>query len=181
MKTTAGYLIEKQIRKVVTEYYKKLEGVAVLVIDGIELIDLNGTAGNNIQEVDFLIINYSKQYVLNIEAKRSLTKTMTGRRNNRMTVIEKGKRQIEKIKRLIENWFPHLKGTWKYCSMLYCEEEMEEELRNCHHCLNFIAKTPEELLANMKLLDEKMPDKPAYSGTQLKSNVNQYKCMPLIN
>ena len=177
MKTTAGYLIEKHVREVVTEYYKKLEGVAVLVIDGIELIDLNGTAGNNIQEIDFLIINYSKQYVLNIEVKRSLTKTMTGKRNNKMTVIEKGKRQIEKIKRLIEDWFPHLKGTWKYCSMLYCEEQMEEELRNCPHCLNFIAKTPEELLANMKLLDEKMPDKPAYSGTQLKSNVNQYNCM----
>ena len=157
-------LIQKCVREVVTEYYKKLEGVAVLVIDGIELIDLNGTAGKNIQEIDFLIINHSQNYILNIEVKRSLTEAMTGKRSNKMTVIEKAKRQSQKIKQILEDWYPHLKGPWKYCSMFYCEEEMSDKLRECGHCLDFIAQGPEDLLAKVKLMDEKMEVIPPHLG-----------------
>ena len=163
LKLTKADLIEKQARDVVTGYYKELDGVAVLIIQGLEMLMLDSPKGKNVQEVDFLIINYSKQYILNIEVKRSLTEAMTGKRSNRMTVIEKAKRQSQKIKQILEDWYPHLKGPWKYCSMFYCEE-MSDKLRDCGHCLDFIAKGPEELLAKVKLMDEKMPTIPSYLG-----------------
>ena len=163
VKQTKADLIEKKVRDVVTGYYKKLGGVAVLIIQGLEMLMLDAPKGKNIQEVDFLIINYSKQYILNIEVKRSLTEAMTGKRSNRMTIIEKAKRQSQKIKQILEDWYPHLKGPWKYCSMFYCEE-MCDKLRECGHCLDFIAQGPEELLAKVKLMDEKMPLVPSHLG-----------------
>ena len=127
------------------------------------MLMLDAPKGKNVQEVDFLIINYSKQYILNIEVKRSLTEAMTGKRSNRMTIIEKAKRQSQKIKQILEDWYPHLKGPWKYCSMFYCEE-MCDKLRECGHCLDFIAQGPEELLAKVKLMDEKMDVIPPHLG-----------------
>ena len=161
---TKADLVEKQVRDVVTGYYKELDGVAVLIIQGLEMLMLDAPKGKNIQEVDFLIINYSKQYILNIEAKTSLTETMTGKRSNRMTVIEKAKRQSQKIKQILEDLYPHLKGPWKYCSMFYCQEEMSDKLRQCSHCLDFIARGPEDLLAKVKLMDEKMDVIPPHLG-----------------
>ena len=155
LKLTKADLIEKQVRDVVTGYYKELDGVAVLIIQGLEMLMLDAPKGKNVQEIDFLIINYSKQYILNIEVKRSLTEAMTGKRSNRMTVIEKAKQQSQKIKQILEDWYPHLKGPWKYCSMFYCEE-MSDKLQECGHCLDFIAQGPEDLLAKVKLMDEKM-------------------------
>ena len=163
VKQTKADLIEKQVRDVVTGYYKELDGVAVLIIQGLEMLMLDAPKGKNVQEVDFLIINYSKQYILNIEVKRSLTEAMTGKRSNRMTVIEKAKRQSQKIKQILEDWYPHLKGPWKYCSMFYCEE-MCDKLRECGHCLDFIAQGPEDLLAKVKLMDEKMDVIPPHLG-----------------
>ena len=163
LKLTKADLIEKQVRDVVTGYYRELDGVAVLIIQGLEMLMLDGPMGKNVQEVDFLIINYSKQYILNIEVKRSLTEAMTGKRSNRMTVIEKAKRQSQKIKQILEDWYPHLKGPWKYCSMFYCED-MCDKLRECGHCLDFIAQGPEDLLAKVRLMDEKMDVIPPYLG-----------------
>ena len=164
VKLTKADLIEKQVRDVVTGYYKELDGVAVLVICGLEMLMLDAPRGKNVQEVDFLIINYSKQYILNIEVKRSLTEAMTGKRSNRMTIIEKAKQQSQKIKQILEDWYPHLKGPWKYCSMFYCEEEMSDKLHECGHCLDFIAQGPEDLLAKVKQMDEKMPLVPSHLG-----------------
>ena len=162
-KLTKADLIEKKARDVVTGYYKGLDGVAVLIFQGIEMLMLDAPKGKNVQEVDLLIINYSKQYILNIEVKRSLTEAMTGKRSNRMTIIEKAKQQSQKIKQILEDWYPHLKGPWKYCSMFYCEE-MSDKLRECGHCLDFIAQGPEDLLAKVKQMDEKMPLVPSHLG-----------------
>ena len=172
LKLTKADLIEKQVRDVVTGYYKELDGVAVLIICGLEMLMLDGPKGKNVQEVDYLIINYSKQYILNIEVKRSLTEAMTGKRSNRMTVIEKAKQQSQKIKQILEDWYPHLKGPWKYCSMFYCEE-MSDKLQECGHCLDFIAQGPEELLAKVKLMDEKMEFIPPHLG-----NCDVHICPP---
>ena len=81
-----------------------------------------------------------------------------------MTIIEKAKQQSQKIKQILEDWYPHLKGPWKYCSMFYCEGEMSDKLLECGNCLDFIAQGPEELLAKVKLIDEKMTTIPSYLG-----------------
>ena len=166
LKQQKADLIEKEVRDVVTEYYKQQKGMAVVIINGIEMLVLDGAKGQK-QEVDFLIVNYSKQYILNIEVKRTLDHTLVKRKNKPdITVIEKSKEQIQIIRKLIEDWFPHLKGTWKYCSMLYCETR-DESVMNCSHCADFIAEGPEELLTKIKLMDEKMPVIPVYLGKKL--------------
>ena len=164
LQQTKADLIEKKARDVVTGYYKQLDGVAVLIFQGIEMLMLDAPKGKNIQEVDLLIINYSKQYILNIEVKTSLSEVMTGKRSNKMTIIDKAKQQSQKIKQILEDWYPHLKGPWKYCSMFYCEEEMSDKLRECGRCLDFIAQGPEDLLAKVKQMDEKMPLVPSHLG-----------------
>ena len=142
------------MRDVVTGYYKALDGMAVLIVHGIDMLDIDGPKGKNIQEIDFLIVNYTKQYILNIEVKRSLTRTQI--KGKGKSVITKAKEQSQRIKRLIEDWYPHLKGKWRYCSMMYCEL-MDELLKNCTHCSDFIAQGPEELLEKIKNMDAKMP------------------------
>ena len=161
MKLEKANLIEKEVRDVVTDYYKQSNGTAVVIVHGLDMLILDGPRGENKQEIDFLIINYSKQYVLNIEVKRSLTNAQVRRRGK--SVIKKAKEQIQRIKKLIEDWFPHLKGTWKFCSMLYCKFR-DESVMNCTHCVDFIAKTPEELMTKIKRMDEQMPVIPPSLG-----------------
>jgi hypothetical protein len=47
--------------------------------------------------------------------------------------------------------------------MFYCEE-MSDKLRECGNCLDFIAQGPEDLLAKVKLMDEKMEFIPPHLG-----------------
>ena len=154
-------MIEKEVRDVVTDYYQELNGTAVVIVHGLEMLILDGPAGKNKQEIDFLVINFTKQYVLNIEVKRSLTNAQI--RGRGKSVITKAKEQIQKIKKLIEDWFPHLKGTWKFCSMLYCQFR-DESIMDCTNCADFIAKTPEELKAKIKAMDDSMPVIPLATG-----------------
>ena len=155
IKITKADLIEKKARDVVTMYYKKIDGVAVLVIHGIEMLILDAPKGKNKQEIDFVIVNYTKQYVLNIEVKRSLLEE-TQIKNKGKSVIDKAKEQSQKIKSILEDWYPHLKGVWRYGSMLYCEE-LDPVLRSCCNCVDFVAEGPEELLEKLTKFDEKMP------------------------
>jgi hypothetical protein len=137
-------------------YYKKMDGVAVLIIHGIEMLILDAPVrGENKQEIDFVIVNYTKQYVLNIEVKRSLLKT-TQIKNKDISVIDKAKEQSKKIKTILENWYPHLKGVWRYGSMLYCEE-LDTALRSCGNCADFVAEGPDDLREKLTKFDEKMP------------------------
>lgn len=155
IKITKSDLIEKKARDVVTMYYKKIDGVAVLIIHGIEMLILDAPKGKNKQEIDFVIVNYTKQYVLNIEVKRSLLEE-TQIQNKGKSVIDKAKEQSQKIKSILEDWYPHLKGVWRYGSMLYCEE-LDPVLRSCGHCVDFVTEGPEDLLEKLTKFDEKMP------------------------
>ena len=106
MKLNRADLIEREVRDIVSGYYKKLDGVAVLIICGIDMLNLEGPKGQNIQEIDFLIINYSQNYILNIEVKRSLTNALTGGKKNKITVIKQATDQIDRIKRSYQNTHP---------------------------------------------------------------------------
>ena len=141
IKITKADLIEKKARDVVTMYYKKIDGIAVLIIHGIEMLILDAPKGKNKQEIDFVIVNYTKQYVLNIEVKRSLLEE-TQIKNKGKSVIDKATEQSQKIKTILEDWYPHLKGVWRYGSMLYCEE-FDPILRSCGNCVDFVAEGPE--------------------------------------
>ena len=53
-------MIEKEARDGIIKYYKDLDGVAVVIINGIDMQILDGERGKDVQELDFLIINHSK-------------------------------------------------------------------------------------------------------------------------
>ena len=147
-------LIEKYARDAIVDYYKNLDGVAIVIIHGIEMQILDGERGKDKQEVDFLIISYSKQYILNVEVKRSLSHAQI--QGSGKSVLGKSKEQVVKIKKIIEDYYPHLKGKWKYIPMLYCKYR-DDSVMGCDHCSDFIAQGPDELFAKVKLMDEKMP------------------------
>ena len=68
---------------------------------GNKLFDINGEKGQNEPEADFLVINYTHQYILNVEVKK-WTGEIKEKHKNTGT---KTKDQLERIKYLIENWF----------------------------------------------------------------------------
>ena len=151
---TSGDVVEKKVRNILTYYYKNLDGVAVLIIQGLHMLDLQASKGENEREADFLIVNYSKQYVCNIEVKRCLNMRKAGQKK-KITIIKKTQEQVEKIKTIFEDWFPHLRGKWKFVSMMVCEQ-MHDIVKDCSDCIEFIS-TCEDLPEKLKSMDEKMP------------------------
>ena len=64
-------------------------------------------------EKDFIIINLTYGYVLNIEAKQTLNQKS----------MESAKKQLENTKKIIEKWFgADLKPGWVFISAVYCEK-----------------------------------------------------------
>ena len=116
------------------------------------MLDLQASKGENEQEADFLIINYSKQYICNIEVKNTSKK---GRQKKKIAAIKKAQQQGEKIRTIFEDWFPHLRGKWKFVSMIVCEH-MHGILKNCSDCIDNIS-TCKDLPEKLKSMDEKMP------------------------
>ena len=151
---TSGDVIEKKVRNILSSYYKNLDGVAVLVIQGLCMLDLQASKGENEREADFLIVNYTKQYVCNIEVKKTLNMNKVGQKK-KIVVIKKAQEQVEKIRTIFEDWFPHLRGKWKFVSMMVCEQ-MHEIVKNCSDCIEFIS-TCEDLPEKLKYMDEKIP------------------------
>ena len=77
------------------------------------MLDMNGTKGKNIHEFDFIIVNYTHQYIMNIEVKKWLGKIQ----NKDIDIGKEVREQLEKRKKLMEDWFSaDLKGIDKYFS-----------------------------------------------------------------
>ena len=95
---------------------------------GLNMIKLGKEKGKNVQEIDFLLINWTHHYILNIEVKKWLGVVKGKPGDIDKCSISKAKKQINTIKTMIEDWFgADLKGDWKYVSALYCQE-MEESI-----------------------------------------------------
>ena len=93
------------------------------------MIKLGKPKGQNIQEIDFIVVNYTHQYILNIEAKKWLGIVKGKPGNTDKNSILKIKNQLTEIKAIMKDWFgADLKGNWHYISALYCQE-MEKNLR----------------------------------------------------
>ena len=71
------------------------------------MLDMNGTKGQNVHEFDFIIVNYTHQYIMNVEVKKWLGKIQ----NKDIDIGKEVRVQLEKRKKLIEDWFStDLKG-----------------------------------------------------------------------
>ena len=93
------------------------------------MIKLGKEKGKNVQEIDFLVINYTNQYILNIEVKKWIGIIKKGKPEDKdKSAVLKVKKQLEVIRDMLEDWFgTELKGSWKYVSALFCHE-MEQNL-----------------------------------------------------
>ena len=78
---------------------------------GLNMIKLGKEKGKNVQEIDFLLINWTHQYILNIEVKKWLGVVKGKPGDTDKCSISKAKDQINTIKTMIEDWFgADLKG-----------------------------------------------------------------------
>ena len=76
------------------------------------MIKLGKEKGKNVQEIDFLLINWTHQYILNIEVKKWLGVVKGKPGDIDKCSISKAKNQINTIKTMIEDWFgADLKGS----------------------------------------------------------------------
>ena len=74
------------------------------------MLDMNGTKGKNVYEFDFVIVNYTHQYIMNIEVKKWLGKIQ----NKDIDIGKEVREQLEKREKMIEDWFStDLKGVWQ--------------------------------------------------------------------
>ena len=152
IRQTKGDMLERQVYNALKKHFSTRLNEDVLVIQGLELVKLGGVSGGDKQEVDFLIVNFTHQYILNIEVKKWHGQ-IQGKSEN---IIDKAKDQQESIKAIIEDWFgADLKGNWRYVSALFCQD-MEEILKNCHHCKKLIAANSDQISAIMASLEKNL-------------------------
>ena len=150
VKQTEGDLLERQVYQALQTHFKSRKNEDVLIVQGLEMVKIGGERGRNIHEIDFLIINFTYQYILNIEVKKWLGQ-IEGKPQN---IIYKARDQLYDNRNLIEDWFDaDLKGNWRYVSALYCKG-MEQVLKDCPNCNPFIATNENEVLNIMRSLDD---------------------------
>ena len=154
IKQTEGDLLERQVYDALQQHFKSRKKEDVLIVKGIELVKIGGARGRNVHELDFLVVDFKHQYILNIEVKKWLGQ-IEGKPEN---IIDKARDQLDTNKALLEDWFgADLKGNWRYVSTLFCKD-MEQILKDCLHCNPFIATNQEEVLNIMKNLELSQPE-----------------------
>ena len=137
-------IIEREVYDLLKKYFPTNEDV--VIIHGLDLVKLGCKKGLDVQEIDFLVLNYTHRYILNLEVKTTL-----GSSEKR---LKKDQAQLDTIRTLIEDYFSaDLKGNWRYISAWFCKNT-GQFLNPCHDCNIYIATNPEELLKLMKILEE---------------------------
>ena len=145
IKTMEGEALEKNVYDTLKSYFQRHSGQHVLVIHGYEIMDLSMPEGGKkvIQhwEKDFIVINATYGYVLNIEAK----KTLNGKS------MKLAKEQIEGTKRLLEEWFgADLVAGWVFIGAVYCERDLNNCCQSCD--MNYVFGGPEDMVEKLERL-----------------------------
>ena len=123
IKHTKSNGFEKHVYDVLKSFYESKTEDAVIVIQGIDIFGIDEKIRH---EFDFLVINYSLQYILHFEVKKWLGDIKGKNINVGTKVVE----QLQKGKRLIEDWFSaDLRGNWKLISAVYCNN-MDRKYRH---------------------------------------------------
>ena len=128
----------------------------VLVLHGHDLMDLEmktDKIGNlNIanSEKDFILINATYGYIMNIEAKATL--------DNK--AIKDVKNQLEGTKKLFEKWFgADIVSNWKFYSAIYCQKPPSKKIKSKYLCPNvdmdFIFTSCDDLVSKLQKIHEK--------------------------
>ena len=151
LKTIAGEAIEKKVYDTLKAYYGLDDDQELLILHGYELADLEKLANQKDVahwEKDFLIINKTYGYIMNIEAKSSL--------NGKS--LNEAKTQLENTKKILEKWFgADLRKGWKFISAIYCERE-DKTNKNCKSKMDFIFTGTEDLKEKLDKIHDSLRD-----------------------
>ena len=128
-----GEALEKKVYTTLKDYFQKPEhkDEQVLVLHGYEIMDLK-MESNKIEvphwEKDFIIINLTHGYILNIEVKSTPD----------FKTLDSLKVQLENTKRMFEQWFAaDLNPEWKFFSAVYCENATNKKGKKNRLCDNY--------------------------------------------
>ena len=151
IKQAKAELTEKEVYNELSKFIKNKEH-STLLIHGVELpLHLPERQGK--QEIDFLLVNYTKQYILNVEVKKSLTpiKNKPGQ-----STTKNAQKQLLRIRTLLNRIFGSvLKGQWKIMSMVSCHE-LEESVENCNHCHQFVSKGAPGIIQRIQAFEQSL-------------------------
>ena len=150
IKSLAGEILEKTVYDTLKTYFHTHHSQQVLVLHGYEIMDLEMlTSQREIThgEKDFIIINSTYGYIMNIEAKSSLNAKS----------LNEAKRQLEETKKLFEKWFgADISTSWQFISAIYCERE-DKTNKNCKKCdMDFIFTGSEDLVDKLEKIHRRL-------------------------
>ena len=144
--TMEGEALEKKVYDTLKSYFQHHSDQHILVIHGYEIMDLTmwlegGKKVIKHWEKDFIVINATYGYVLNIEAKQ----TLNGKS------MKLAKEQIEGTKRLLEKWFgADLVAGWVFIGAVYCERDLSNCCQSCD--MNYVFGGPEDMVEKLDRL-----------------------------
>ena len=152
IKTLEGEILEKTVYDTLKAYFRTHDNQQVLVLHGYELMDFDMLEGRKEiphGEKDFIIINLTYGYIMNIEAKSSLNAKS----------LKEVKRQLEETKKWFEKWFgADLTAGWKFISGVYCERN-DKTNKNCRNCdMDFIFTGSEDLTNKIEKIHGMLPN-----------------------
>ena len=150
--TIEGEKLEKNVYETLKSYFESHADQEVVVLHGYEIVDLDKLADRKDVahwEKDFLIINKTYGYLMNIEAKSSL--------NGKS--LKKAKDQLENTKKILEKWFgADLKDGWKFISAIYCERK-DKTNKNCRKAdMDFIFTGTDDLIEKIDKIHKRLKD-----------------------
>ena len=149
--TIEGEKLERNVYETLKGYYESHADEELIVLHGYEIADLDKLADcKDVAhwEKDFLIINKTHGYLMNIEAKSSL--------NGKS--LKKAKDQLENTKKILEKWFgADLNEGWKFISVIYCERN-DKTNKNCKSKMDFIFTGTEDLKEKIEKIHESLLD-----------------------
>ena len=122
-----GHIVENLCYDDIKEYFHQ-RNETVLVIHGLCMLNPDPKKGQNGSEKDFIIVNYTYNYIMAIEVKSSLTTNVA--QNAKLCPVEKSVNQLKEAFEILEELFGEdIKGSWWFIPMIYCST-MDKKARN---------------------------------------------------
>ena len=153
---TIGDIPEKEAYDALKNYFKGKKQ-AVVIINGLEMLELD-MERRRIQdkrEIDFLIMNYSHHYIMNMEVKRTLSNNRpppNDRGRECLSPVESAQEQLQGCKKYLEEWFgADLNPNWKFIGAVFCIGQ-DETVNFCDKCQDFIVYGADQLAEKMDLM-----------------------------
>ena len=154
-----GEIPERIVYEGLKEYFKKM-GEDVLVIHSMYFLEWNleKRQKKSAGEKDFIIINRTHQYIMNLEVKNLL-----GTQGS-VSSLAKAKAQIEGTKALIESWFgADLSSDWRFIGALFTNK-VEQDLCFCKQCSSFIMVGQSQIYEKLQRITQMLKDeRPSFS------------------